>query len=60
MNETFQIDRGREFGDLTIERELGRGAFGTVYLARDRLLDRKVALKVLRTPTGEFGEIQRK
>jgi len=42
-------------GPYTIERELGRGAVATVYLARDRRLDRPVALKLLRpdlaTPT---------
>jgi serine/threonine-protein kinase len=32
----------------TIERELGRGGWATVYLAHDRRHDRSVALKVLR------------
>ncbi len=30
---------------FTIERELGRGAFGVVYAAHDQMLDRKVAIK---------------
>ncbi|MFN2566660.1 MAG: ADOP family duplicated permease [Gemmatimonadaceae bacterium] len=35
-------------GAYQIVRELGRGAFATVYLARERVLHRLVAIKVLR------------
>lgn len=34
-------------GGLEVLEELGRGSFGAVYRARDRLLDRSVALKVM-------------
>lgn len=36
----------RRFGRFEIVRQLGKGAFGTVYLARDPKLDRNVAIKV--------------
>ena len=36
------------FGNYELERELGQGGMGTVYLARYTGLNRKVALKILR------------
>ena len=43
----------------TIERELGRGAVATVYLARDRRLDRPVALKLLRPELATVTDARR-
>ena len=38
---------GGQIGPFRIERELGRGAVGVVYLAHDTKLDRSVAIKSL-------------
>ncbi|MHC4681675.1 MAG: hypothetical protein ACYTEK_23635 [Planctomycetota bacterium] len=40
---------GSRIGPFRIERELGRGAVGVVYLAHDTKLDRSVAIKSLPT-----------
>lgn len=51
-SEAFEADAGREqsaparLGRYRIERELGRGAMGAVYLAHDTELDRHVAIKI--------------
>jgi len=48
-----RLEPGTVVQGLRVERELGRGAFGTVYLAEDELLGRRVALKVVETPASE-------
>lgn len=41
------------FGNYELEKELGQGGMGTVYLARDTGLNRKVALKILKADLSE-------
>ena len=43
----FQFNPGDEIAGYTIIRELGRGNNGVVYLARQNMLDRLVACKIL-------------
>src|SRR6516162_1767401 len=44
---SLELSIGTVLSGYRIERELGRGSTGVVYLARDEHLDRPVALKVL-------------
>jgi serine/threonine protein kinase len=43
------LGEGSTFGGFRIERTLGQGGMGIVYLATELRLDRQVALKVIRT-----------
>ena len=47
VDETFLLVQSALVGEYSLERELGRGGMGIVYLAREVRLDRLVAIKVL-------------
>jgi serine/threonine-protein kinase len=51
--------RGQIVGKYKIFSTLGSGGFGTVYLAEDTWIDKKVALKVPHRQNLDFGELLR-
>ena len=51
--------RGDSIGKYRIVSPLGSGGFGTVYLAEDTWIDKKVALKVPHKQNLDFGELVR-
>jgi serine/threonine-protein kinase len=51
--------RGQTIGKYKILSSLGSGGFGTVYLAEDTWIDKKVAIKVPHKQTVDFGELLR-
>jgi serine/threonine protein kinase len=50
-----KINPGTSFGHYEIIRQIGAGGMGEVYLAQDKKLDRKVALKILNEKFSRHG-----
>jgi len=48
---------GQNVGKYQILSNLGSGGFGTVFLAKDAWIDKKVAIKVPHRQTGDFDEL---
>src|SRR5574342_962728 len=53
------VFRGHTLGKYRILEPLGSGGFGTVYLAEDTWIDKKVAIKVPHRQNLDFGELLR-
>src|SRR5438034_2962308 len=51
--------KGQQLGKYKIIGPLGSGGFGTVYLAQDTWIDKKVAIKVPHRQNLDFGELLR-
>ena len=51
--------KGQNLGKYKIIAPLGSGGFGTVYLAQDTWIDKKVAIKVPHRQNIDFGELLR-
>ena len=51
--------KGQTLGKYRIIGPLGSGGFGTVYLAQDTWIDKKVAIKVPHRQNLDFGELLR-
>jgi tRNA A-37 threonylcarbamoyl transferase component Bud32 len=57
-NKPFEKELSGRIGKYEIVRPLGKGAMGQVYLARDTMLDRDVALKVMVAQIADDPELK--
>ncbi|MEX2153210.1 MAG: serine/threonine-protein kinase [Gemmatimonadaceae bacterium] len=60
FDETFLAVQSVLVGEYSLERELGRGGMGIVYLAREVSLDRLVAIKVLPPHLGANPDLRQR
>jgi serine/threonine protein kinase/TolB-like protein/Tfp pilus assembly protein PilF len=60
MRYLFMLESGRKFGRYTILSLIGKGGMGEVYLAQDKSLSRKVALKILSEKFADDLELLRR
>ena len=54
---SFMFFRGQTIGKYRILSSLGSGGFGSVYLAEDTWIDKKVAIKVPHKQNLDFTEL---
>ncbi|MGI8788905.1 MAG: protein kinase domain-containing protein [Pyrinomonadaceae bacterium] len=47
MRQNANLESGKTFGHYEIVKQIGAGGMGEVYLAKDKRLDRRVAVKIL-------------
>ncbi|MFO0684054.1 MAG: serine/threonine-protein kinase [Sandaracinus sp.] len=59
-DDTGRIVVGKKVGAYEIESQLGKGGMAVVYVARHRDLDKRVAIKVLRSELAESDEIRKR
>ena len=55
-----EFEPGKRLGDFQIERRIGRGGMGSVYLAEDTRLRRAVAVKVILPELAERADFRRR